>query len=285
MRTGLSAAFRVEEGTLSIYLREISRYKPLGAHEELAAAVRIRAGDRKALELLVKTNLRFVVSVARNYQHQGMSLPDLINEGNIGLIKAARRFDERKNFKFISYAVWWIRQAILQSLANNSRILRVPVNRVATIHRVGKAQSRLEQRLRRPAHASEVADELGISEADVVHSIKIGRSHTSLDKPIGHEYSGSLIDLIDDDRVEQPDEFLRESAVSEGVGRILGLLTPREQTVLRLYYGIDHDVSHTLDEIAQHFRITRERVRQIKETAIAKLRRVKHQRATGVPAS
>jgi RNA polymerase primary sigma factor len=275
VRPGLATAFHVEEGNLGIYLRDISRYKPLSSREEFEAAVRIRSGDRRSLEKLVKTNLRFVVSVARNYQHQGMSLADLINEGNIGLIKAARRFDEKKNFKFISYAVWWIRQSILQSLANHSRILRVPVNRVAIIHRVGRTQARLEQRYQRPAMVDEVAAELGISIEDVAHSIRIGANHRSLDAPIGHDSGGTLIDFIDDHRQERPDDFLADSPREDNVDRILDLLSSREQNVLRLYFGIGHETNHTLDEIAQQFCITRERVRQIKETALGRLKRLK----------
>lgn len=220
---------------------------------------------------MVKTNLRFVVSVARNYLHQGMSLPDLINEGNVGLIKAARRFDERKNFRFISYAVWWIRQGILQALADQSRIMRVPVNRVATIHRVGKTHSALEQRLRRTPNVTEVAAELGIDVNEVLHSMGAGGRHSSLDIPIGIDGNGRLVDMIEDDDGERPDWFLQDGEHDMSVDYLLKHLNGRERQVIRLYFGIEADMSYTLDEIAAQFRITRERVRQIKESAMFKL--------------
>ncbi len=272
MKSSPVGSFRVHEGNLAIYLRDISRYKPLSGNEECALAVRIREGDRRALERLVKTNLRFVISVARKYQHQGMSLADLINEGNIGLIKAARRFDETKNFKFISYAVWWIRQAILQSLANQSRILRVPVNRVATIQRLGKTRARLEQRYRRVPNAGEVAAEMGISEEEVLHTIRVERTHASLDAPVANDSSSPLAEFVTDDRQARPDAVLTTSALTDSIEHLLSPLAERERSVVCLYFGIGEETSHTLDEIAQRFDITRERVRQIKKTALNKLK-------------
>jgi len=271
---GYSSSFHVEEGNLSIYLREISKYQPLTSREEFETAQLIHKGDPQALERMVKANLRFVVSVARNYLHQGMTLPDLINEGNIGLVKAARRFDERKNFRFISYAVWWIRQSILQSLANQSRFLRVPLNRVATIHRVSKMRARLEQKYHRAPNADELAKELGITSEDVVHTMRMGSSHASLDAPLRTDGSGTLIDTIG----EAPEWDINgsaEPAPDGNVAYLLRQLTKRERKVVALYFGLSEGTTHTLDEIAAQFRITRERVRQIKETAIGKLRRAR----------
>jgi len=268
-----SGAFHVEEGNIGIYLREISRYRPLTNQEECEAARRIRSGDRAALEQIVKANLRFVVSGARNYLNQGMSLPDLINEGNIGLVKAARRFDETKNFRFISYAVWWVRQSILQSLANQSRFLRVPLNRVATIQRARKARARLEQRFRRVPNADELAREMGTSTADVVHTLRIGSVHASLDAPAQSAgIGGTLLDTI---AVYEPDSEqseLSDQGRDESVAFLLKYLTRRERRVVALYYGLSEGTTHTLEEIAVQFGLTRERVRQIKEAAIEKLR-------------
>ena len=275
MKSRLTNSFFVEEGSLGLYLRDISRYDPLSAEQEREIAAKIRQGDRRALDKLIKANLRFVVSVSRNYQNQGMSLVDLINEGNLGLIKAAKRFDENKNFKFISYAVWWIRQAILQGLADHSRIVKIPLNRVATIHRVGKARIALEQKLNRLPNAREIAEELEISEEDVINSIQIGSSHASLDAPLNDDSSGSLIDIISDDQADRTDDTTMQNARSGEVDRLLSLLTDREREVVKLYFGIDEDTSYTLEEIGQRAGITRERVRQIKDTALVKLRRSK----------
>jgi RNA polymerase primary sigma factor len=290
MATGLARSLRVEESNLAIYMREISRYRPLSSQEESRCTAQIRAGDDAALESMVKANLRFVVSVARNYLHQGMALSDLINEGNLGLIKAARRFDEKKNFKFISYAVWWIRQSILQGLANQSRVLRVPVNRVATIYKIGRTQQRLEQKLHRQPNHDEVAAELDVNAEEVLHVLRVGSGHSSLDAPVGSDGSARMVDMLCGDQMEQPGEFLEETRQGQDVGRLLRCLSPRERRVIRLYFGIAEDTSHTLDEIAMQFRITRERVRQIKELAIAKLRRTRARildeaRSPGVRAS
>lgn len=266
-------AFFVEEGSLGLYLRDIARHKALTPQEEAELAKRIRKGDKRAVEKLVKANLRFVVSVARNYQNQGMPLSDLINEGNLGLIRAAYRFDEKKNFKFISYAVWWIRQAILQGLADHSRIVKVPLNRVATIHKVGKARAKLEQKFRRLPNDNEVAHELGINEEEVSNTMKIGSRHSSLDAPIKDEKSGSLIDVLTDQEQERPDENIVQMSIRDEIEKVLDILTERERTVIRMYFGIGHDTNYTLEEIGHHSGITRERVRQIKDAALRKLKR------------
>ena len=265
--------FLHDEGSLVLYLKEIGKSRTLTVEEEAALAVRIKKGDRKALESLVKANLRFVVSVARNYQNQGLPLSDLINEGNVGLIRAARRFDEKKNFKFISYAVWWIRQAILQALAEQSRIIKLPLNRVGTIHKIGKIQSRLEQQLARTPNSEEIAAALSIDETEVHETVKIGNSHLSLDAPVQGGEDSRLMDLLADTEQERPDAGLLEVSLQEEIYKTLDMLTEREQAVIRLYFGIGEETSHTLEEIGQRFNLTRERARQIKEKA---LRRLKH---------
>ncbi|HMD68348.1 MAG TPA: sigma-70 family RNA polymerase sigma factor [Chitinivibrionales bacterium] len=265
--------FLTEENSLALYLKEIGKNKTLPVEEEAQTAVRIRKGDRKALEKLVKANLRFVVSVARNYQNQGLPLSDLINEGNLGLIRAARRFDEKKNFKFISYAVWWIRQAILQALAEQSRIIKLPLNRVGTIHKIGKAQSKLEQKYRRIPNVEEIARELKLDEEEVQETIKIGNSHMSLDAPLQQGEDSKLLDLLQDEEQELPDDGVMEISLHEEINQTLDTLTCREKEVIKLYFGIGEETAHTLEEIGQRFNLTRERARQIKEKA---LRRLKH---------
>jgi RNA polymerase primary sigma factor len=265
--------FLTEENSLALYLKEIGKNKTLPVEEEALTAVRIRKGDRKALEKLVKANLRFVVSVARNYQNQGLPLSDLINEGNLGLIRAAKRFDEKKNFKFISYAVWWIRQAILQALAEQSRIIKLPLNRVGTIHKIGKAQSRLEQKYRRIPNVEEIARELKLDEEEVQETIKIGNSHMSLDAPLQQGEDSKLMDLLQDEDQELPDDGVMEISLQEEINQTLDTLTNREKEVIKLYFGIGEETAHTLEEIGQRFNLTRERARQIKEKA---LRRLKH---------
>ncbi|MBD3391025.1 MAG: sigma-70 family RNA polymerase sigma factor [Chitinivibrionales bacterium] len=267
------AQFLTEEGSLAIYLREIGKNRSLSAEEEADAAVKIRKNDRKALERLVKANLRFVVSVARNYQNQGLPLSDLINEGNLGLIRAAKRFDEKKNFKFISYAVWWIRQAILQALAEQSRIIKLPLNRVGTIHKIGKMQGRLEQKYRRLPNAQEIAEELDIDEADVQETIKIGNSHMSLDAPLQSGNESKLMDLLTDHNQAGPDDTVMEMSLHEEINQTLDTLSPRERDVVKMYFGIGEETSHTLEEIGQRFNLTRERARQIKEKALNRLKR------------
>jgi RNA polymerase primary sigma factor len=236
-------------------------------------ATRIRKGDAKALEVLVKANLRFVVSVARNYQNQGLPLNDLINEGNLGLIRAAKRFDEKKNFKFISYAVWWIRQAILQALAEQSRIIKLPLNRVGTIHKIGKMQGRLEQKYRRLPNVNEIARELDIDVSDVQETIKIGNNHMSLDAPVQNGNESKLMDLLTDDNMEHPDDTVLEMSMQDEINRTLNTLSSRERDVVKMYFGIGEETAHTLEEIGQRFNLTRERARQIKEKAINRLKR------------
>lgn len=265
--------FMSEESSLAIYLREIGKNRNLTPKEEAEVAVRIRNGEKTALEKLVKANLRFVVSVARNYQNQGLPLSDLINEGNLGLIRAAKRFDEKKNFKFISYAVWWIRQAILQALAEQSRIIKLPLNRVGTIHKIGKMQGKLEQQYRRMPNVEEIANELNINENDVKETIKIGNSHMSLDAPIQDGQDSKLIDVFIDANQEQPDFEVMERSLKAEVDKTLQTLTERERKVLTMYFGIGDETAHTLEEIGKRFHLTRERARQIKEKAIGRLKR------------
>jgi RNA polymerase primary sigma factor len=261
-----------DDTSLGIYLKEISKNDGLSAADEAQIAKKIRSGDQRAFEKLVKSNLRFVVSVARNYQNQGLPLSDLINEGNLGLIRAAKRFDEKKNFKFISYAVWWIRQAILQALAEQSRIIKLPLNRVGTIHKIGKTQRVLEQKLQRLPNCGEIARELKIKEKDVNDTIKIGNTHISFDAPVLDENDSKLIDVFVDKHQEQPDGQLLEWSLKHELDKSLNLLSPREKDVLKMYFGIDYGVSHTLEEIGNRFQLTRERARQIKEKAIKRLK-------------
>jgi len=262
-----------DDGSLGLYLKEISKTRTLPLEEEARLAARIRSGDRKAQDALVRANLRFVVSVARNYQNQGLPLNDLINEGNIGLMRAAKRFDESKNFKFISYAVWWIRQSILQALAEQSRIIKLPLNRVGTIHKIGKMHTRLEQKLHRAPNAGELADELEIEESEVHETLRIGNSHVSLDSPMQGTEDARLIDLLSDADQALPDQGLMEISLQEEINSTLNMLTVREKEVVRLYFGIGEETTHTLEEIGQRFNLTRERARQIKEAA---LKRLKH---------
>lgn len=262
-----------DENSLELYLKDISKNNALKAEEECRLAVEIKKGDKKALEKLINANLRFVVSVARNYQNQGLPLGELISEGNLGLIQAAKRFDEKRNFKFISYAVWWIRQAILQALAEQSRIIKLPLNRVGTIHKIGKTQSRLEQKLQRLPNIEEIAEELQIEEEEVQETIKIGNTHMSLDAPLQQGEDAKLIDMLQDENQERPDHGVMDISLQGEIDKTLDTLSEREKEVVKLYFGIGEDTAHTLEEIGQRFNLTRERVRQIKEKAI---RRLKH---------
>jgi RNA polymerase primary sigma factor len=261
------------EGSVDLYFQEINRYPMISSEEEAILAERIRRGDSEALEKLVVANLRFVVSVAKQYQNQGLAFTDLINEGNIGLVKAARKFDETRGFKFISYAVWWIRQAILQALAEQSRIIKLPLNRVGTIHKIGKTQSKLEQKYRRSPNVEEIARELSLDENEVRETIKIGNTHMSLDAPLKHGEDSKLIDVLHDDNQERPDDGIMDISLQEEIEKTLDTLSEREKEVVKLYFGIGEETAHTLEEIGQRFNLTRERVRQIKEKA---LRRLKH---------
>jgi RNA polymerase primary sigma factor len=243
--------------------------------EETTLAQKIRMNDQWALEKLVKSNLRFVVSVAKQYQHQGLSLSDLINEGNLGLIKAAQRFDETKGFKFISYAVWWIRQSILQALAEQSRIVRLPLNKIGSINKINKTFSKLEQEFEREPSADEIAQMLDISESDVKESMKNTGRHVSMDAPLasGDDNAGSMYDVMESDDSPSPENGLLHESLRREIERALHTLTSREADVVRLYFGLGGEHAMTLEEIGEKFDLTRERVRQIKEKAI---RRLKH---------
>ena len=263
-----------EDRSLDLYLQEIGNVPLLMAEEETELARSVRAGDQKALEKLTSSNLRFVVSVAKQYQNQGLSLSDLINEGNIGLIKAAKRFDETKGFKFISYAVWWIRQSILQALAEQSRIVRLPLSRVGALHKIGRLSSEFEQEFGREPSAEEIAGELDMKPGDVKDTMRIASRHVSLDAPLKSGEDNRLLDLIEDDEQEAPDEALMVDALKDEIFRALGSLTKREAAVIALYFGINMEKSYTLEEIGSRFSLTRERVRQIKEKALRRLRHV-----------
>ncbi len=271
--------YRDEDRSLDLYLREIGETPLINANQEVELAKRIKEGDQDALEKLTKANLRFVVSVAKQYQNQGLSLADLINEGNIGLIKAAKRFDETRGFKFISYAVWWIRQAILQALAEQSRIVRLPLNRVGTLHKIGKISSSLEQEYGREPSPSEIARELELSAVEVSDTLKISNSHLSLDAPFSTSEDNSLMDVLEDEFQPAPDEALLDESLRLEIERALDTLSRREAEVINLYFGLNHEKALTLEEIGARFNLTRERVRQIKEKAIRRLRHASRSRS------
>lgn len=261
-----------ESASLDKYLQEIGREELITAEEEVELAKRIKEGDQVALEKMTKANLRFVVSVAKQYQNQGLTLPDLINEGNLGLIKAAQRFDETRGFKFISYAVWWIRQSILQALAEQSRIVRLPLNQVGSLNKINKAFAKLEQEYERPPTASEMAKSLDLPEEKVADTIKVSGRHISVDAPFVDGENNSLLDvLVNSDSPKADVELMRESLQRE-IERSLSTLTERERDVIRLFFGIGMQHGLTLEEIGAKFDLTRERVRQIKEKAIRRLR-------------
>ena len=258
--------------SLSKYLQEISRFEPLIPAREVELAILVKQGNRLALKELTEANLRFVVSVAKDYQGQGLPLTDLINEGNLGLIKAAERFDETRGFKFISYAVWWIRQSILQALAEHSRIVRLPLNRVGTISKINKAAERLEQEFERAPRADELARQLEMKPNEVNDAQRISRRLHSLDTPFSDEDKNCLLDVIPDQATEEPDQELQMDSLQEEVAAALDTLKEREREVIRMYFGISHSYALTLNEIGEEFGLTRERVRQIKEKAIRRLR-------------
>ena len=262
-----------ETASLDKYLQEIGKVDLITAEEEVELAQRIKAGDRVALEKLTKANLRFVVSVAKQYQNQGLSLPDLINEGNLGLIKAAQRFDETRGFKFISYAVWWIRQSILQALAEQSRIVRLPLNKIGSINKINKMYALLEQSNERPPSAEEIAKELDMTVNDVKESMKNSGRHLSMDAPLVEGEDSNLYDVLRSGESPNPDRELIHESLQTEIERALETLTPREADVVRLYFGLGDQHPMTLEEIGETFDLTRERVRQIKEKAI---RRLKH---------
>ncbi len=268
-----------EEGSLDQYLRDISAYPLITREDEVELAKRIRVNDQEALDTLVRSNLRFVVSVAKKYQNQGVALSDLINEGNLGLIRAAHKFDETKGIKFISYAVWWIRQAILQALAEQSRIVRVPLNRAGTLHRIGKRASTLLQELGREPTHEEIAEGMDITEEEVAKTMSISQTHLSLDAPMSPGEDNRLLDYLADTINPTPDEQTFEKALTETVEEALAGLKERESKILRLYFGLDGEEPMTLEQIGSLMGITRERVRQIKEKALSRLRHVSRARA------
>ncbi len=261
-----------ENQSLDRYLQEIGKVELLTAEDEIELAIRIKQGDTSAFERLTKANLRFVVSVAKQYQNQGLSLGDLINEGNLGLIKAARRFDETRGFKFISYAVWWIRQSILQALAEQSRIVRLPLNRVGALNKIGKAYRNLEQEYEREPSTEELANELEMDISEVSDALRTGSKHVSVDAPFTKGEENSLLDTIEDDQQPSPDLALMTESLKAEISSILSTLPQREAEVIKLYFGVEADHAHTLEEIGEKFNLTRERVRQIKEKAVRRLR-------------
>ena len=268
-----------ENQSLDKYLQEIGEVPLLTPEEEIHLARRIKKSDQESLEKLTKANLRFVVSVAKQYQNQGLTLGDLINEGNLGLIKAAKRFDETRGFKFISYAVWWIRQSILQALAEQSRVVRLPLNRVGALNKIGKAFSNLEQEYEREPSASEIAEELEMTPFEVSDTLKISGRHLSMDAPFSQGEDNRLLDVIQNDRQPAPDSNLMQESLRKEVDRALSTLTRREAEVVKLYFGLDQEHPLTLEEIGEQFSLTRERVRQIKEKAIKRLRHASRSRA------
>jgi len=258
--------------SLSRYLEEIGDFEPLNPDREVELAIKIKQDNHSALEELVKANLRFVVSVAKDYQGQGLPLTDLINEGNLGLIKAAGRFDETRGFKFISYAVWWIRQSILQALAEHSRIVRLPLNRVGTISKITKTAEKLEAEIERSPNEKEIGRQLNMTSDEVIDAMRISRRHQSLNAPFRDGDKNSLIDIIKDDNQIAPDTPLMNDSLKDEIRNSLDTLKDREKMVIKMYFGIERDYALTLNEIGEEFNLTRERVRQIKEKAIRRLR-------------
>ena len=258
--------------SLSRYLEEIGDFAPLKPDREVELAIKIKQGNHTALEELVKANLRFVVSVAKDYQGQGLPLTDLINEGNLGLIKAAGRFDETRGFKFISYAVWWIRQSILQALAEHSRIVRLPLNRVGTISKITKTAEKLEAEIERSPNEKEIGRQLNMTPDEVIDAMRISRRHQSLNAPFRDGDKNSLIDIIKDENQLEPDTPLMNDSLKDEIRNSLDTLKDRERMVIKMYFGIERDYALTLNEIGEEFNLTRERVRQIKEKAIRRLR-------------
>jgi RNA polymerase primary sigma factor len=263
-----------ESKSLDQYLQEIGKVELLTPDDEIELAIRIKKGDKSALEKLTKANLRFVVSVAKQFQNQGLSLGDLINEGNLGLIKAAEKFDETRGFKFISYAVWWIRQSIMQAIAEQSRMVRLPLNRVGSLSKIGKAYRDLEQEYERQPTTEELAGTLEMKAEDVAYALQIAGRHVSVDAPFsGDDDKNSLLDVLQNDQQPNPDQKLMGESLKNEVANVLSSLSEREADVIKLYFGINSEHSATLEEIGDRFNLTRERVRQIKEKA---LRNLKH---------
>jgi RNA polymerase primary sigma factor len=261
-----------ESPSLDKYLHEIGKVSLISAEEEVALAKKIRHGDEKALGQLINANLRFVVSVAKQYQNQGLSLPDLINEGNLGLIKAAQRFDETRGFKFISYAVWWIRQSILQALAEQARIVRLPLNKIGSVNKVNNAFARLEQEFQREPTPEEIADILEMAPKDVKEALKVSNRHISMDAPLKPDEENTLYDVLLASDSLSPDAELLDSSLKKEIERSLSTLSAREADIIKLYYGLNGEPPYSLEEIGKLFNLTRERVRQIKEKAIKRLK-------------
>ena len=261
-----------ETPSLDKYLYEIGKVDLISAEEEVDLARRIKKGDSQAMEKLIKANLRFVVSVSKQYQNQGLSLPDLINEGNLGLIKAAQRFDETRGFKFISYAVWWIRQSILQALAEQARIVRLPLNKIGSINKINKTYAELEQKFEREPTVMEIAKVLEIAPEDVKEAIRSSGRHVSMDAPLLDGEDGNMYDVLLNDDQPGPDKGLLNDSLRKEIERALSTLTYREASIIRLYFGLNGKHPHTLEEIGEEFSLTRERVRQIKEKAIKRLK-------------
>jgi RNA polymerase primary sigma factor len=268
----VSDFFISKNQSLENYLREIGEVKLLTPAEEIELAKRIKQNDQRALKRLVSANLRFVVSVAKSYQNYGLSLEDLINEGNLGLMKAAYRFDETRGFKFISYAVWWIKQSILQAIAEQSRLVRLPLNRVGTLTKIGKVYSMLEQEFEREPTPEEIASVLEVESGDISDTIKMATRSVSMDSPLQRNSDSRLIDIIQNQQDPEPDSEVMGESLKEELNHILNTLTGREARILKLYFGLDGEKSHTLEEIGEKFKLTRERVRQIKEKALRRLR-------------
>lgn len=258
--------------SLDRYLQEINATPLLTREQEVAVAKRVRRGDARALDHLVRANLRFVVSIAKQYSNQGLSLEDLINEGNVGLIKAAQRFDHTRGFKFISYAVWWVRQAMLQALAEQSRIVRLPLNRAGALYRIGKAVRVLGQELGRQPSLDEIAKRVKLPRREVQETMSISNSYLSLDEPFDSDEDNSLRDYLPDESAARPDEVTFGHTLEQDLRAALAGLEPREARILRLYFGLDHEAPRTLEQIGAELGLTRERIRQIKEKALAKLR-------------
>ena len=262
-----------ENKSIDKYLNEISKVPMIDAQEEVQLAQRIREGDQAALEKLVNANLRFVVSVSKQYQNQGLTLGDLINEGNMGLIKAAKRFDETRGFKFISYAVWWIRQSILQALADQSRIVRLPLNKVGSLGRITKESARLEQELEREPTPQEIADSLDIAITEVENALRSSGRHLSIDAPLAEGEDNTLLGVLDNNDEPNPDMPLLNESLQNEINRVISTLSDKERDVLKYYFGLDGNPAHTLEDISDKVGLTRERVRQIKEKALRRLRK------------
>lgn len=263
-----------ETPSLDKYLQDIAKVDLITPEQEADLSIRIKNGDQKALDTLVKANLRFVISVAKQYQNQGLTLPDLINEGNLGLIKAAKRFDQSRGFKFISYAVWWIRQSILQALADQARIVRLPLNKIGTVNKINKASSLLEQELGRIPTVYEIADYLDLTIADVKLALANNNKHVSMDAPLvnGDESSSNLYDILVNSEKQNPDNIVMRESLQKEIERSLNTLKYREASIIRLYYGLGGNTTHTLEEIGTLYELTRERVRQIKEKGLRRLK-------------